>query len=267
MSTMLLAIKSLAHAALNKIGIEVRLIRNVRHERQEQLRQKQYIATIRDVGARWSLLAGRTFATIIDIGANEGQFSSIARRIWPDAKLIAFEPLPDIYDRLVANFSADRQFEGVNVALASDSGVVKMFRSASSLSSSILPMAETHKKEWPHTSSGEYLQVEMVKLDDWVRERESHHSHPVLIKIDVQGYEAEVIAGGRETIKSAALVLIEVSYHELYVGQPLFSKIHEMMEELGFIYRGSLEQVFDHDGWRILYADAIFENTRCEGIC
>ena len=44
--------------------------------------------------------------------------------------------------------------------------------------------------------------------------------------------------------------------------QPLFAAIHTRMNELGFIYRGNVEQFTSKDKTRVLFADAIFENTR-----
>ena len=47
------------------------------------------------------------FKTIIDIGANEGQFSDKMRILFPEAEIFAFEPLPEVFERLKSNFSRD----------------------------------------------------------------------------------------------------------------------------------------------------------------
>src|SRR2546421_123255 len=39
--------------------------------------------------------------TVVDIGANEGQFARLAAELFPAARILSFEPLPDVYERLV----------------------------------------------------------------------------------------------------------------------------------------------------------------------
>lgn len=135
-----------------------------------------------------------------------------------------------------------------------------MHRSAYSPSSSLLPMADLHRTEWPQSVAHTDVAVQLERLDDWTH-RMNPDASPLLIKIDVQGYEMAVINGGVDTLRSAAFVVLEVSFYELYEGQPLFHHIHERMQELGFTYRGNIEQFASKDRTRVLYADAIFENT------
>ncbi|MFM7369285.1 MAG: FkbM family methyltransferase, partial [Sphaerospermopsis kisseleviana] len=97
-------------------------------------------------------------------------------------------------------------------------------------------------------------------LDQWVKENNQTIGDNILIKLDVQGYELSVIKGGEKTFKSAKLVIIEVSFYEFYEKQPLFDDIYKYLCNLGFVYRGNLEQFRSRSGDKILFADAIFEN-------
>jgi hypothetical protein len=81
---------------------------------------------------------------------------------------------------------------------------------------------------------------------------------PILIKIDVQGFEDKVIAGGADTIKKAKVIIIEVTFKELYTDQPLFHDIYEMLSKLGFTYHGNFDQLPSPVTGEILQADAIF---------
>lgn len=234
------------------MGLEVRLLRNVR---QAQIKERQE----RELHA-WRVLQSQNFATILDIGANEGQFARVARRLWPDAHIHSFEPLPDVHALLAEGFSGDRQVTAHNLGLGERAGVMRMHRSAFSPSSSLLPMAELHRSEWPQSVDFTEVDVRIERLDDWASSMGIEQRLPVLVKIDVQGFELEVIGGGRDTIRAAAFIVLEVSFHELYQGQALFGEIHERMKELGFAYRGNVEQFCSKDHRRVLYADAIFEN-------
>jgi hypothetical protein len=81
---------------------------------------------------------------------------------------------------------------------------------------------------------------------------------PLLVKIDVQGYEDRVLKGGLETIQRASLLVIETSFEPLYQGQPLFGDIYSMLVDRGFRYAGSLDQLSHARDGRPLQEDSIF---------
>ena len=80
----------------------------------------------------------------------------------------------------------------------------------------------------------------------------------ILIKIDVQGFEKEVIIGGLNIFKIAKIIIIEVSFIELYADEPKFKGIYEILEPLGFSYMGSLKQSVNKKDGSYLQADCIF---------
>jgi hypothetical protein len=81
---------------------------------------------------------------------------------------------------------------------------------------------------------------------------------PLFIKIDVQGYEDEVLAGGEQTIRRAAVVLVETSFETLYEDQPLFDEVYRTLTGWGFRYAGSLDQICSPQDRRPLQADSLF---------
>lgn len=60
--------------------------------------------------------------TIIDIGANTGQFATYIREVFPNAMLYSFEPLLDCYRNLISNFKDSNTFKAFNVALGAETG-------------------------------------------------------------------------------------------------------------------------------------------------
>jgi hypothetical protein len=77
------------------------------------------------------------------------------------------------------------------------------------------------------------------------------------LKIDTQGYEGEVLAGASELLHLCPCVELEVSFEELYAGQPLFREIWRRMEDRGFAL-WDLEPGLRGADSRVLQADAIF---------
>jgi hypothetical protein len=117
-------------------------------------------------------------------------------------------------------------------------------------------MNKLHKEIFTFTENSREENIFIRKLDDL--QEDLVLARPLLIKIDVQGFEKEVIRGGIETIKQADLIIIETTFVELYNAQPLYHEIYIFLYELGFIFKGNFEQLISPIDGRILQADSIF---------
>lgn len=245
--------KMVVHKILNSLGLEIRFIKNLNEVRKKEKQKKELEV--------YNVLLDFDIKSIIDIGANEGQFAKTIRAIFPTASIYSFEPLPDVYEKLSMLCLQDPKLQVFNLALSNDSEIKQMFKSSFSPSSSILPMLDLHKKEWPDSSSNTIVEVNSITLDDWIEAFNEIFNDNFLIKLDVQGYELPVIQGGINTLKQAKIVLIEVSFYEFYENQPLFDDVYDCLRKLGFEYRGNLHQFLSKDNKKIIFADAIFENV------
>ena len=201
-------------------------------------------------------LRNMSIHTVLDIGANVGQFALSISEILPQARIISFEPLPDCHMELLSRMGHHSDFRAFNFALGSREEETTIHRSVSSPSSSLLPMGPLHERAFPHTCGTHVDRVRVRRLDDL--RPELGELGLLLVKIDVQGFERDVIEGGRRTISEASVLIIEVSFRELYIGQPLFGEIFATVSALGFVYAGNLEQLYDPANGRVLQADAIF---------
>lgn len=197
--------------------------------------------------------------TVLDIGANEGQFAQGIIKLLPNAKVYSFEPLSRCYEKLVTSLGDNPSFKAFNVALGNETGEVSIYENEYSPSSSLLPLGELHKKTFPFAKEVVSEKVRIVKLDDLSKEIEL--CEPILIKIDVQGFEDKVIEGGEQVFESASVIIIELSIVTLYEGQKLFDDIYQKLISLGFYYYCNLDQAQDTAG-KTLYVDSIFvKNT------
>lgn len=197
------------------------------------------------------------YQTILDIGANLGQFALPAWFAFPKARIISFEPLPDCFSQLRQNMADLDRFQAVNCGIGNCDGELPFARSEFSASSSFLPMARVHEHEFPATAKTVTVKVPVRQLDSLADE--FRFLSPMLVKIDVQGYEREVLAGGGQVLRNAQTVIVESSVEVLYESQPLFAEIHRRMTELGFHYAGNFDQVCSGNDGRVLQVDAIFQ--------
>jgi FkbM family methyltransferase len=239
-------IKKLIHHSLSLFKLELQ-----RMPTAEQLKQ---IAEAERRKTLW--LKNMKIETILDIGANTGQFAKSMHELFPEAKLYSFEPLKDCYEELLVQFKNVPQFQAFNVALGDETGIVEMHRSEYSPSSSLLSMNDLHKTSFPYTKKEILQKVDLVCLDDIASRLELRK--PMLVKLDVQGYEDKVISGGKSVIGQADIVITELSVEQLYDGQPLFDEIYKTMTSMGFQYRGNYEQLCSPDDGRVLQVDGIF---------
>jgi FkbM family methyltransferase len=212
------------------------------------------VRTFESLNQPWLLNAG--IGTIFDVGANIGQFATAIHELLPTAYIYAFEPLSDCFTELQTAMSGVRNFRAFNTALAEKEGDAEFYRSSWSPSSSLLLMHELHKKNFPFTAGQSREMVKVCRLDDCARELAIQDE--ILVKLDVQGAEDQVIRGGKELIRRAKVLIVETSIESLYENQPLFSDILRLLEDLGFRYKGALNQAFSSLDGSVLYADSIF---------
>ena len=117
-------------------------------------------------------------------------------------------------------------------------------------------MSDLHKNAFPYTKNTAKETVEVRTLDSVLPQLQLRKN--VLAKIDVQGYELDVLRGAEETLAQVDMLILETSFYELYLGQPLFEEVYRYMKEKGFSYRGNFEQVNSAVNGEVLQADAIF---------
>jgi FkbM family methyltransferase len=200
-------------------------------------------------------LKERGYKTIIDIGANEGQFTCKILEVIPDAKYLCFEPIPEVYEQLKFNVKKYKNISIFNLALGERNGEAKININQYSPSSSILEMLELHKENFNFAIQTEQSRIRIARLDDFLSDE---IDPPILLKIDVQGYEMDVLKGAERILGQSELIIIETTFIALYENQPLFEEVYDYMIGKGFKYAGNLEQLLSPKDNTILQADAIF---------
>lgn len=160
--------------------------------------------------------------TVFDVGANRGQFTLLARDLFPRATIYSFEPLPN--PRIRSLIGSEQGVSWVECALTDRPGhEVLHVAKASDNSSLFAPkFAEIERT----------LQVRCARLDALTASMSV--PGPVLLKIDVQGGELRVLRGCGDLLDSIEWVLVEVSFAPLYEGQPLADEVISYLTDRGF---------------------------------
>ncbi len=193
---------------------------------------------------------------IYDVGANVGTWTLLAKALFPQAQIHAFEPLP----RHGAKFrSATQALDGVHlheIGLGAQPARTNLKVTDFSDASSLLPLTETGKKQW-HLERVEEVPIQVERLDDWVARHRL--PGPDLIKLDVQGFELEVLRGAEKSLARTRAVLLEASFQNFYQGQCRFEELVSWLAGAGLHVRA-----FGHGtalGRALVQSDVLFSRT------
>ncbi len=178
------------------------------------------------------ILAGLKLDTVIDVGANRGQFALCARHLYPKARIYSFEPLARPAADFRRVFSADSAVRLFQNAIAPQRGSTEMHVARWDGSSSLLPISTAQNENFPFTEAAGRETVTTARLADCIGAEALVGT--ALLKLDVQGFELDALRGCEELLSRFGYVYVEASFIELYVGQALASEVVGHLLARGF---------------------------------
>ena len=205
-----------------------------------------------------AMMASHTVDLVIDVGANTGGYATSLRSAGFTGRIISFEPLRAAHAALEANSQGDAAWAVADrMALGERDGVASINVAGNSASSSIREMLETHRSAAPESAYVGREDISVLRLDG-VR-------HPFLdvaarpfLKVDTQGYEAEVLDGAKGLMDRVQGIQMELTLAPLYQGQVLWRDLVDRLEAAGFRLWGLVPEFIDPATGRMLQCDGIF---------
>ncbi len=195
---------------------------------------------------------------IIDVGANRGQFTFACRLAQPQAPILAFEPIPHearIFREVHGHCTGIQLIES---ALGEIAGTATLHLSKSADSSSLLAIGQQHTVMFQNTEEIGTLPVPVQRLDQFSEYWKGRSRQ--LLKLDVQGFELQVLRGAVETLETCAYVYAECSEIALYDGQALRPEVEVFLRAHGFAVEGNYNAMVKDDG-QVIHADYLFIKT------
>jgi FkbM family methyltransferase len=165
--------------------------------------------------------------TILDVGAFEGNWSRMARRIWPRSRIVMFEANA----RKQPNLSTVAHEIGASLCcelLGADDGAEVVFNVMESGSSVLNERSPVERDVENRT----LRRIDAIPLD---------LTGNILLKIDTQGYELEVLKGAGRLLPRVDAILLEVAIIEINEGAPLLHEVLVFLKSLGFVTYDILE--------------------------
>ena len=179
--------------------------------------------------------------SLIDLGANEGIYSTVMKRDNPQLQVVAVEPVPDTFGRLERTLRANgfRDITTVNKAVTECSGTIELdtYPHVSSIASRHLSERPIPWLEREHISP---VSVESTTLPELFADLGLEHID--LLKLDVEGDELRVLEAGSSVLRRISRIVVE--YHGFAVRERCIT----LLEQAGFRLTHG-----EHAGWGDLY--------------
>jgi len=194
---------------------------------------------------------------VLDVGGSDGRYGAELRRFGYEGRIVSFEPLPAALDVLRARAAADGRWQALPYALGRDSRKVTLHVAANQgASSSILPMLDRHLAGAPDAAYVATQVVQQRALDElWP---ELPDADRPFLKVDVQGYEREVLAGATSALSRCVGLELELSLVPLYEDAMLYREALDLAEEVGFALMRLEPGFTDPATGQMLQAEGVF---------
>lgn len=198
----------------------------------------------------------KQLACVVDVGANLGEWAISMAKLTKAGCIIAFEPIPEIFSQLVQNCRLYSQILCRQIAIGASCGETAMNVYPVHQLSSVLSIYD----DALYTHSGPGADKErsiIVPLSTLDRELETVDEISVL-KVDVQGYEAEVFSGAVEALKRTKVLVTEITYVPYYKGDRQFLDLWRHLISIAPFDLWGVSAPRVSSAGRPMWADAVF---------
>jgi FkbM family methyltransferase len=201
--------------------------------------------------------------TVLDVGANNGQYLHLLSKIGFKGEVLSFEPVPELYRKIKTLFPRKKQWQQFPYACGSQDGTAVIHVAKSSDFSSILKANAFCLKENPGASPVRSEPVQVRRLDAFIQELYSDISkRRILLKIDTQGYDREVFSGARGILDSIKLLQVEIPVIPLYEKALSMPRALDIYLSAGFGVSGLFPVWYSNDRIFVGEYDCLLVNQR-----
>ena len=158
--------------------------------------------------------------SILDIGANVGEFGKFCKNLFPTSNILMIEGND--------NCESDLKMTGLNYKICLLGDTKRKVQFHLNPENNKCTGSSYYKEVTHHYNQSVIVEKELQLLD------EVNQNSFDLIKIDTQGSELDIIKGGLETIKKAKYVILEAPVKEYNIGSPKLDEIITFMQSIGF---------------------------------
>lgn len=196
---------------------------------------------------------------VIDVGANNGQFGRLLRKIGYKGDILSFEPVSSTFEKLRENSANDKRWRQIKLALGNKKGteIINVFDSTDF--SSILNPNEFGKQTFKQIRTSQTETIEIDTLDNILAN--DLKTRKIFLKMDTQGYDLNVFNGAKKSVNSIVAILSEISFLPIYEDMPDYHQVLKEFEANGFVVTG-LFPVSRNKNLSIIEMDGVLINKQ-----
>jgi len=195
--------------------------------------------------------------TVIDTGANTGQYASQLLRTGFKGTIYSFEPISKPFQILKKHAEGNSHWHPIQSAIGSKDDESFINVSENIVSSSIYEVNDNSLSAEPSTRTVRKEKIKVITLDSFFG-KGNLLERDILLKLDVQGFELEALRGGIKALKEIRIIQAELSFVPLYKEAPLFLEVVSFLESQGFEIFTIFPGFRDATTGRLLQADGLF---------
>src|SRR5579863_1295246 len=205
------------------------------------------------------LLALLEIDCVLDVGANDGQYAAMLRKIGYRGRIVSFEPVAKTYAALAERAAKDKDWHVFHCALAAKAGRQKIRVTRSTVFASFLDPSEYSKTKYPKDMPVERIEEVRVRtLDEVLQEAIQGLKSPKLfLKMDTQGYDLQVFAGAKKSLPKILALQTEISIQAIYKGMPNYLQSLDTYSKAGFVISGLYPVSRDKDTLALIELDCV----------
>ncbi|MDQ6481883.1 FkbM family methyltransferase [Dyadobacter sp. LHD-138] len=205
-----------------------------------------------------AFLMDNSINVILDVGANVGQFAQSMFDIGYNGKMISFEPIQAIFDKLEKKAKGNTKWQTCHFALGDFDGTANINISALDASSSLLPFVEDMTEVLTDLYYTKQECIEVKQLDSIFEAIIPDMDTKIFLKIDTQGFEKAVLDGAKDHLERIKMVQIELSLQEIYKGELTMNQMITYLESKGFKLWSVEPGFYNPKTYQLLQFDGIF---------
>lgn len=214
-------------------------------------------------------LPGEPFDLVLDVGGNTGGFAAQAVARWPSARVVSFEPVPTLggVNRTAArrrpghvDALAGERWEHVEVAISDRKGEATLYVCQNQHTvSTMMEVGGTRAREFGVRDSFAPIRVTTLPLDAFLPLCEGRER--ILVKVDVEGHEAQVLAGASRVLNLATTVVVECQQdRDIFIDAPTPDEVDDQLQVQGLAFCGIADVLLSPSG-RVLQFDGIWSRA------
>jgi FkbM family methyltransferase len=204
--------------------------------------------------ADWVIRLGTDL--VFDVGANIGDYALQLRARGYTGRIVSFEPLNETFEQLSKRARSDGEWTALNLALGQEAGEFEINVGDYTVTSSFRAVTENHAEAHAWARSSRKQIAKMTRLDD-IFDAYARPDERIVLKMDVQGFEDQVLRGGLKSLPRISGIQTEMAIVPTYSGQADMPSQIRWLAGIGFKLVDLVNGVRSDDG-QLIEVDGFF---------